>query len=97
MVILLLSICRREANTQIIIDENMPSWKIILNLYVYLVFNIKIILNLSQNGSAQSSEVGISTQESSLEDQQSLYQSQQPYNMYPGYMFGAPLYNYNGE
>lgn len=75
----------------------MSSWKIILNLYVYLVFNIKIILNLSQNGSAQNSEVGIGAQESSLDDQQSLYQSPQPYNMYPGYMFGAPLYNYNGE
>jgi len=49
-----------------------------------------------QNGNAQSSEVGNGAQESSLDDQQSLYQSSQPYNMYPGYMFGTPLYNYNG-
>ncbi|XP_060843327.1 uncharacterized protein LOC132923375 [Rhopalosiphum padi] len=49
-----------------------------------------------QNGSAQSSEVVSGAQESSLDDQQSLYQSSQPYNMYPGYMFGTPLYNYNG-
>lgn len=59
---------------------------------------LKLILNLSQSGNTQCSEVGISgVQESSLDDQQSLYQSSQPYNMYPGYMFGAPMYNYNGE
>lgn len=59
---------------------------------------LKLVFNLLQNGSTQSSEVGIGgVQESSLDDQQNLYQSSQPYNMYPGYMFGAPMYNYNGE
>ncbi|XP_050421698.1 uncharacterized protein LOC126834085 [Adelges cooleyi] len=49
-----------------------------------------------QNCSAQSSEEGSSVHELGSDDQQhALYQPAQPY-VYPGYMFGAPLYNYNG-
>jgi len=52
--------------------------------------------DVQQNCSAQNSEVNSGGQESCPVDQQSLYQTPQPYNMYPGYMFGAPMYNYNG-
>lgn len=49
-----------------------------------------------QNSSVQTSEAGNGVQEPSLDDQQSLYHTQQPY-VYPGYMYGAPLYDYNGK
>ncbi|XP_050537646.1 uncharacterized protein LOC126903515 [Daktulosphaira vitifoliae] len=48
-----------------------------------------------QNGSAQSSEADGSVHELGSDDQQTLYQTPQPY-FYPSYMFGAPMYNYNG-
>lgn len=57
---------------------------------------IKVAVFSLQN--AQNLEASNGVQELNADDQQQgLYQMPQPYGVYPGYIFPAPLYNYNGK